>query len=107
VDITGVEVIGDFQLRLTFQDGTVGDVDLERGVAQRLEHAAPLAAAESTSTRANPDAGTIAWPNGIDLAPEPLLRRSAPAPRPRVDEVAAGADRSPALHDVRPPIVLV
>src|SRR5438132_1017037 len=27
VDITAVEVIGEYRLRLTFQDGTVGDVD--------------------------------------------------------------------------------
>jgi hypothetical protein len=27
VDITGVEVVGDYRLRLTFEDGTVGEVD--------------------------------------------------------------------------------
>jgi hypothetical protein len=27
VDVTAVEVIGDYQLRLTFEGGTVGDVD--------------------------------------------------------------------------------
>jgi hypothetical protein len=27
VDITAVEVVGDHRLRLTFEDGTVGDVD--------------------------------------------------------------------------------
>lgn len=27
VDVTGVEVIGEYRLRLTFEDGTVGDVD--------------------------------------------------------------------------------
>ncbi len=27
VNITGVEVVGDYRLRLTFQDGMVGEVD--------------------------------------------------------------------------------
>jgi Protein of unknown function (DUF2442) len=40
VDITAVEVIGDYRLRLTFADGTVGDVDFAgrewRGVFEPL-----------------------------------------------------------------------
>src|SRR4051794_373308 len=27
VDVTDVEVVGEFRLRLTFEDGTIGDVD--------------------------------------------------------------------------------
>jgi hypothetical protein len=27
VDITGVDVVGEYRLRLTFEDGTVGDVE--------------------------------------------------------------------------------
>jgi hypothetical protein len=71
VDVTGVEVIGDFRLRLTFRDGTVGDVDFRehewRGVLEPLRDPAFFALVE-----VDPDAGTIAWPNGLDLAPEPL-----------------------------------
>jgi hypothetical protein len=71
VDITGVEVIGEHQLRLTFQDGTVGDVDFTgrdwRGVLELLRDPAYFA-----RVAVDPDGGTIAWPNGVDLAPEPL-----------------------------------
>jgi len=71
VDITGVEVIGGHQLRLTFQDGTVGDVDFSerdwRGVLAPLRDPAYFAL-----VAVDPDGGTIAWPNGVDLAPEPL-----------------------------------
>ena len=71
VDVTGVEVIGEHQLRLTFQDGTVGDVDFSgrnwRGVLEPLCDPAYFALVE-----VDPDAGTIAWPNGVDFAPEPL-----------------------------------
>jgi hypothetical protein len=71
LDITGVEVIGDHRLRLTFEDGTVGDVDLSerewRGVLQPLRDPAYFA-----RVTVDPEAGTITWPNGVDMAPEPL-----------------------------------
>jgi hypothetical protein len=71
VDITGVEIVGEYRLRLTFADGTVGDVDFSgrvwRGVFE------PLGDPEYFSRVAvDPEAGTIAWPNGLDMAPEPL-----------------------------------
>lgn len=71
VDIVGVEVIGDHKLRLTFEDGTVGDVDLSErdwpGVLAPLSDPAYFA-----RVAVDPEGGTIAWPNGVDLAPEPL-----------------------------------
>lgn len=71
MDITGVEVIGDHRLRLTFEDGIVGDVDFSerewRGVLE------PLADPEYFArVTVDPEAGTITWPNGVDMAPEPL-----------------------------------
>lgn len=71
VDITGVEVIGDHRLRLTFADGTVGDVDFSnrewRGVFVPLADPAEFARVEVDA-----EAGTISWPSGLDMAPEPL-----------------------------------
>jgi len=71
VDVTGVEVLGDRRLRLTFADGVVGDVDFQ---GRRWEGVlAPLAdAAFFAKVRVDSEAGTIAWPNGVDFAPEPL-----------------------------------
>ena len=47
VDITGVEVVGEYRLRLTFADGTVGDVDFGdrewRGVFEPLNDPAETA----------------------------------------------------------------
>jgi hypothetical protein len=75
VDTTGVEVVGDHRLRLTFANGTVGDVDLSthkwRGVLEPLGDAAYFA-----SVRVDPESGTVAWPNGVDLAPEPLYEEA-------------------------------
>jgi hypothetical protein len=71
VNVTAVEVIGDYRLRLTFEDGTVGDVDFSgrewRGVFEPLRDPAHFA-----RVQVDPGAGTIAWPGGLDIAPEPL-----------------------------------
>ena len=75
MDITGVEVVGDYRLRLTFQDGMVGEVDFAarewRGVFEPLREPAYFA-----RVSVDPEAGTIAWPNGSDMAPEPLYERA-------------------------------
>jgi hypothetical protein len=71
VDITGVEVIGEYRLRLTFADGTIGDVDFRgrewRGVFEPLGDPAEFARVD-----VDREAGTISWPGGLDMAPEPL-----------------------------------
>ncbi len=73
--VTGVAVIGERVLRLLFSDGTVGDVDFSAeqwtGVLQPLNDPAYFA-----QVTVDAEAGTIAWPNGIDLAPEPLYEQA-------------------------------
>jgi hypothetical protein len=75
VDVTAVEVIGDYQLRLTFEDGTVGDVDFTgrewHGVFEPLRDPTYFARVEVDA-----EAGTIAWPDGLDMAPEPLYEEA-------------------------------
>jgi hypothetical protein len=70
VHVTDVEVIGAYELRLTFGDGTVGDVSFDdrewTGVFEPLRDPQRFA-------RASVEAGTIVWPDdGLDMAPEPL-----------------------------------
>ncbi|HTZ63355.1 MAG TPA: DUF2442 domain-containing protein [Solirubrobacteraceae bacterium] len=76
VDVSAVEVVGDHRLRLTFADGIVGEVNFQsrqwRGVLAPLADAAFFA-----KVRVDPEAGTIAWPNGIDFAPEPLYAEAS------------------------------
>ena len=74
VDVTTVEVIGDYQLRLTFEDGTVGDVSFGEhewtGVFEPLRDPARFA-------KVQVEAGTIVWPeDGLDMAPEPLYEEA-------------------------------
>jgi hypothetical protein len=86
VHVTDVEVIGDYVLRLTFEDGTIGDVSFEdrqwRGVFEPLRD--PRRFAEVVVDK---QMGTIAWPSGLDMAPEPLYAEAranlaAPSLRP-------------------------
>ena len=77
--VVGVAVVGDHVLRLLFSDGTAGDVDFsaERwtGVLAPLND--PGYFAEVAVDR---EAGTIVWPDGIDLAPEPLYEQAKSHP---------------------------
>jgi hypothetical protein len=70
-NVIGVEVNGEFRLRLTFDDGTVGEVDFAgrewRGVFEPLRDPDYFA-----RVAVDVEAGTITWPNGADMAPEPL-----------------------------------
>jgi len=79
VDITAVEVIGDYRLRLTFADGTVGDVDFSShtwcGVFEPLKDVSAFA-----RVAVDPQAGTISWPGGLDMAPEPLYAEAKQHP---------------------------
>jgi hypothetical protein len=56
-------------------DQTVGEVDLtDREWPGVLE---PLGGADYFSdVRVDPELGTIAWPNGVDLPPEPLYEEA-------------------------------
>jgi hypothetical protein len=73
--VTGVAVIGDHVLRLLFSDGTVGDVDLsaERwtGVLEPLSDPSFF-----NQVAVDTESGTVTWPGGIDLAPEPLYEQA-------------------------------
>jgi hypothetical protein len=70
-DVIGVEISGDYRLRLTFDDGTVGDVDFKGrewlGVFEPLRDPDYFA-----RVSVDAEAGTVTWPNGADMAPEPL-----------------------------------
>lgn len=77
--VVGAAVVGDHVLRLLFSDGTVGDVDFSSkrwtGVLEPLNDPAYLA-----RVAAHPETGTVVWPGGIDLAPEPLYEQAKAHP---------------------------
>jgi hypothetical protein len=77
--VAGVAVVGDHVLRILSSDGTVGDVDFSAehwtGVLEPLDGPAYLAQAT-----VDIEAGTLVWPDGIDLAPEPLYEQARAHP---------------------------
>jgi hypothetical protein len=77
--VVGAAVVCDHMLRLLFSGGTVGDVDFSSqrwtGVLEPLNDPAYFAWAT-----ADPEAGTLVWPGGIDLAPGPLYEQAKAQP---------------------------
>jgi hypothetical protein len=71
VRVTAVEVVGDHRLRLAFEDGAEGEIDLSswrwRGVFEPLEDPEYFG-----QVSLDEELGTIVWPNGADIAPETL-----------------------------------
>lgn len=70
--VTHVELLGGYCVRLAFDDGLEGEVDLA-GRLPRDGLFAPLAdPAYFAQVRLDEEGGTIAWPNGVDIAPDTL-----------------------------------
>ena len=68
-DITRVIPLPEYRLRLTFDDGAEGEVDLRSqlsftGVFEPLRDES-----EFKKVRVNSEIGTIEWPNNVDLDP--------------------------------------
>jgi hypothetical protein len=71
-DVVDVQAVGDYRLRLRFEDGVEGEIDLStvvpfEGIFSPLRDPTTFAA-----VRVSPELGTICWPNGADLDPDVL-----------------------------------
>jgi len=67
--IISVTYLGNYKLRLEFNNGIVKDVDLKGELYGEIFE--PLKDIEFfRQVRVNPDTNTIEWPNGADFAPE-------------------------------------
>lgn len=67
--VMSVKYLEDYKLRLTFNDGVVKDVDLEKELyGEIFEPLKNLALFRQVAV--NPATNTIEWSNGADLAPE-------------------------------------
>lgn len=71
VHVTAVEALEDHRLRLSFEDGAEGEIDLSTWPWQGVFE--PLADPDYfRRVKLDKELGTIVWPNGADLAPETL-----------------------------------
>ena len=71
--VTQVRYLGDYRLELSFTDGTKGELDFRGRIVGR---GGVFAALEDVAffrqVRVDAEAGTIAWPNDVDLCPDVL-----------------------------------
>ncbi len=80
-DITAVRHEGGHRVWLRFDDGAEGVVDL--GGLKFIGVLAPLRDERYfAQVRVDPEARTLAWPNGVDLDPDVLYSRLTGAPLP-------------------------
>ncbi len=81
-DIVEAIPLADYQLKVRFEDGATGVVDLRQcvsftGVFAPLEDRAQFAAVQ-----VNAELGTVCWPCGADLDPDVLYALVTGAPEP-------------------------
>jgi len=77
--VTEVEVLHDFVVRVAFGDGSAGDVDLRPHLWGRVFQPLRDDPGLFRQVRVDPEARTIVWPNGADLAPETLYKSARAA----------------------------
>ena len=74
-DVVEAHIVEGYRVRLRFEDGVTGELDLSdvirfEGVFEPLRDPATFA-----GLSVSPDLGTICWPNGADLDPDVLYAR--------------------------------
>jgi hypothetical protein len=79
--ITRALAVGDFRLALDFADGSRGVVDLAPLISGRGGVFQPLQdPAFFSRVAVDLDAGTVIWPNGVDLDPDVLYEAAQTVP---------------------------
>lgn len=71
-DAVEAKPLDGYQLRLPFEDGVTGVVDVTKLVEFHGVFAPLAEKAEFDRVRVEPDLGTVAWPGGADLDPDVL-----------------------------------
>jgi hypothetical protein len=82
-DVVEVEAAGEHRLRLKFENGVEGEVDVAALLPFEGVRAA-LRPAVFAAVRVDRELGTVGWPNGADLDPDVLyaLVTGQPIPDP-------------------------
>ena len=78
IKILSFEQMGDFGLRLQFNDGSIGTHDFAAMVAESGAMLVPLRDLHYFG-RVFLECGALTWPNGFDIAPEWLRREMVEA----------------------------
>ena len=81
-DIVRVQPLDGYRLRLWFEDGVEGEVDVAQCVPFTGVFAPLRDRQEFTAVRVNPELGSICWPSGADLDPDVLYSVVSGEPLP-------------------------
>jgi hypothetical protein len=83
-----------YQLELTFDNGVSGVVDIDGWLIGSGGFMEPLKDPEFfRQVRVDEEAGTIQWPNGVDLCPDVLYSRATGIPIPFAEPEWSAAAR--------------
>lgn len=85
-DIVEAIPVGDYRLRLRFEDGATGDVDISKCVKFTGVFAPLKDRAEFAAVRVDPELGTVRWPCGADLDPDVLYAAVTGKPLPSFEK---------------------
>lgn len=71
--ISGVRYISNYELEMTFSDGTVASLDFQKRIVGRGGVFKPLENVNLfAQVSVDREAGTLVWPNGVDFCPDVL-----------------------------------
>lgn len=79
VDVTDVRILSRYIVELVFETGEVKVLDLEPLLDGQVFEPLTQDYELFKQVRADVDAGTIVWPNGADVSPRTLYKRSRAA----------------------------
>lgn len=88
-DITEAIPLDGFRVKLRFEDGVSGVVDVSQCVKFTGVFAPLLNRAQFLAVQVNPELGTICWPCGADLDPDVLYALITGAPVPLLTNAEA------------------
>ena len=81
-DVVSVTPLDGYRLRLRFEDGAAGEVDVAELIAFRGVFAALREKAVFDQVRVDAELGTVVWPGGGDLDPDVLYAHATGEPLP-------------------------
>lgn len=81
-DVVSVTPLDGYRLRLRFEDGAVGEVDVAALIAFRGVFAALREKAVFDQVQVDAELGTVVWPGGGDLDPDVLYAHATGEPLP-------------------------
>jgi hypothetical protein len=101
-DIVSVQPLDGYRLKLRFEDGVEGVVDVAQCVPLTGVFAPLRDRDEFAAVRVNPELGSIYWPSGADLDPDVLYSLVTGEPIPSYEsatEQGGGRAGSPLFED--------